>query len=1531
MALNNKYCIVVLVILVIFFMYVNIGYANNFIPSFNVDGLPLNYKIWQDMNLIAYGDFLTANTRTIDIKYYHDEKYQDMPLYFVDPNGIPCEYRYLGYTYEGNKMPNPFFPKDSSANTALDSRLWYKKPWKLSNNYLNEKSQINKAVSYNLPGANIVREYIESTVDFNILRAYDAQKKQVVSFNTQPDLVQFVNVESVPSTLNTGLARMLHKTKHSDWYQTFTIPQVKRKNETLISVQGDITNLEEIKFTPLDNKKTALVSIVAKLNDEAYFNPNNTSDLCDQSYMSFLQSSHYHRYDIEKWEIVVFSNGEQHIKTSHTNYGVNGVKETFRIDLSKEIIESNNIAISGKVIVHYVTGETSEMEFNVGQIDFTDSQFVRALFTANTDIKITEEGDITTSILNYQDFSQGDIDTYFFELKNLITGEKTDFYRGSSSNVFVNFNFYNFVHEDISSALAQLPAIGDQYFEYKLTQRVVGCFDDDVVSQNIRVSVMQEYQEIKIVSPSVTIPREVFDISPLGAIDSTDLANLKNVTVNVDNIEVDYNLFFSSSYNIANTIGELGENDKNILISLRYQSEDNINSYVYQWVKVKTSLPKVEVSVYGKLMENREISLVNNSINLNERLMDKFTLEYNWTYELIDGSGEILFDNKDESLKTFIVKGQSIYRFTLEVSNGSRITQPYSIDIPIYQDNPPAVIFNMWNTRLTRGENLVYDYSADSLEGDIITNEKLQIWFDKDNTEEYTELVLESCIHQLEDISFDKLGRYKLIVQVEEEFGHDTILQFVTEHDRQTTILTKYFEVANLSPLIQIYTNKPNSFANLDVLIMLDESLSQDNVSYVYENRVNITNNVRRLGYDARVKIWDLNTYQNTKQVNTAHETGEEYPPEELYFSQEGYLGVLQLENVVNDSYYEDQGRYISVTNSKTVYETTIYYCWTMYNQDGSIMGQYNHQNSPISYNQDGFSGTLHHYNSNLIDTTYDYYDDGSIRMVTLQYLGYYQGTVSKTETVWESDWVLVNDYTGYYNGEAVKSYKQEFTDEFRVNSAKYIIYLTDDDINSITDLTMVESLVGKEAEILTFADNEKGYLLIENIEDISQALSNMLDTVSDYLNLTTILLEEEMSFFAHVVDPEGDPISKTEWQVVQNPYAFDNPNGYASFASYEHSLDNYQIREGTYAEAFSKKGLYTIYARAKDSPSSRGDLSEFSNEASFTIAVHEKPIADFIIDYVYRSDYEMYELFLIDLSYDPDFQFSREDKGIKERRLKFIAGDKLKYELPRFVEPGTYQIEYIVSDIYGAWSEVKEKTLELSEEPKIKIINHIYYKHGDNIIFYEIDEHVIDYESNINIQYQAKDFTPLYDLISSNSVVVNGDKNNLSTTVVFYYEISEFEDYLIEVNISGERFRNDNTIASGYGFELEVDILGMCMEAKSEVDVKAIWLLAKEYEWVLNHVYQVSNEYSLELRGESFILEENPDSSINSRVIFIPVELSDGTYQGTIVVSNIRKKTYSVDENGKVVLEGHAYVEKEVPFYVKVHKSMYDDINIIS
>lgn len=791
-----------------------------------------------------------------------------------------------------------------------------------------------------------------------------------------------------------------------------------------------------------------------------------------------------------------------------------------------------------------------------------------------------------------------------------------------------------------------------------------------------------------------SIPTDAFDIVEFSASDGTDLSRIADRQVWVDGVPVDANLFFGGGY----VFGD--DKDGLVTVSMRWTpkpGEDKHGSNgcdTYRIVLVHDTKPRAQFKLFGDTFkENRKMSVDNTSRDPNAN--DPFVqatypiVSSQWSWSATDGSSDsdrrMGVDGADH--KEFLYKKPGEYVLTLTVTNAlGRTSDPYVLPFSVLQDYDPAVIFYPYSSQIARGEGVSLFLDAVSTDKDVITTTDFKVYYDVDNDETYSQLV-DSFGAPLSEYKppGNKLGRYRIVVTVNEDYGQATIPQFITAVDKHSTTQHFDFEVDNYIPYSDIYTDIPTVRQAVDAFFLEDKNLAQSKINYLNSNGVTISNQLRTKGADPTVNTWDMHTYTYSQPAATTVNTGG-YPSSTYVYSSGGYSGTLTLQSVMDNGSYNDFGSYQTVVDVPGHNETTVTYEQWCHGYAGNNV-YYDHPGSCSNSTSTAYTKATEH--TIWVETTY--------------------------RTVWVPNIQWVSNYYGTYSGTIYKDVRQPYTNPFvRSTSNKFVIYVSDDWINELGDFTKVKELT--DAKIILVGKpsikTQTGYdYFIENkgqpIEDIVQSVADYISTLNPPTASQTVLVNQTFQLLTDESDPENDPIAKRQTMYIHNENYFDNSIGHAAFAANEFN----EVKWGTETlrTSFTQTGEYRILRRVQDKPSTDPKLTAYnyySNNAETIVIVHRKPIAKADLDWTYDAGTNTYLTSWVDQSYDLDHNISDPvNKGIVDRKIKFTFSGETYYKIPDRLSAGTYHLEYLVKDIEGAWSEpfIMDFTLADTPPPQLK------------------------------------------------------------------------------------------------------------------------------------------------------------------------------------------------------------------------------------
>lgn len=775
----------------------------------------------------------------------------------------------------------------------------------------------------------------------------------------------------------------------------------------------------------------------------------------------------------------------------------------------------------------------------------------------------------------------------------------------------------------------------------------------------------------------------------------------------------------------------LGE-DKIYTYSIKYTDKDGIEDEYIGYVVVYTTKPKAQFKVTGTFKENRlieantDIASVNSSyLRANASIgTDLFTAQN------LEGSNTIIkYGTNNASKLAYIVKGQTAIGMQMRVTTsvpGSKIERSdipsgyftsdvYTYKLFVLEDHKPALIANIWNSVLTRNETIDFYYDAASVDEDILSISTYKIYYDADGNGTPEKLIKQGNYADYTDFTPTELGYYKIVFYAEETFGQPTLSQFITSTDKRTATIEREFYVDNLAPMTKIYTDIEYDFPEADVMVLNDQAVTRELNNTIVSERVNWINGLRQSGIAANVEVWDLHTYIYSQSASTTRNTGTSYPPSTRSYSSGGYSGTLSRYDVVNNRYRQDDGGYVTVTESQTFtasHSNTVS-SWGTYGEKGWSSNESESSPAPSSkyISSNGYSGSIPRTGTSQTYDSGTDYDESTWTWKRKQtYKAHYSGTLTKSATVWESDYNWYDDYTGYYSGTIYKNVKQTFTPTFRNGSDKYIVYFADSAVNNKPDIQSVLNK-GDARTILVSKSTARSQVSHSYWVDGTQSLENIMKAVNDIIkennpvdNRKLLLIGQTFETNVANFDMEGDPLSVIGFQYVQDANYYDNSMGIETGTRTSYSDTAFS---STVKSSFSKAGKYTIHRMIKDSPVGKASFGKTSNVPALDVYAHRKPIADFTLDWDYSPSDQKYRTTWVDLSYDLDHQFRDAEKGIRERQIMYRKTDgdnQWIYRVPDNLSPGTYELRYIVKDIEGVWSDPKTKTFTLSPEPEIEL-----------------------------------------------------------------------------------------------------------------------------------------------------------------------------------------------------------------------------------
>ncbi|MBI9014152.1 MAG: hypothetical protein JEZ08_18090 [Clostridiales bacterium] len=1226
--------------------YINDELSNSISSSQTIKGfeLLLNVELHKEKSILVYGTYEDVlklegknDFKIVDKGYYSNGSYRG-------------EYRSHGYTGTGGLYYSNDFPRDSDSGRTVSEKEWIYKFWtlidetpsKLTKDATNDKSPLYDEVRIRID--DMVNDVLKNSTNDSAPKDHENQGYAVADH---------MNVNTLNSTLFNGEGKMMQENAGRLWYQMFSTEKANGKEFKGQDITVEI--LEKGSYQVNQSGQSVIkVKVVGSYQDAGI--------LTDADKVIY-----YHEDEIKGINLSLSIGSKTLNYASRPNTSVDGhsaLEHTFEMTVDEGDITEGIITAKGMSYTEFYTPGGTAINTEVTAVDGDSiGGGLKSLFDVKDIQLMPDPSDpsktlpFTESMIEYTDYSIGEIDKYEITVANLSSNRKETFtYAGNPSA---------FTHD-----LYEWLIVDDEYSAYEVLQVVSNAHaEDDYIDH---FSFRREVK--KAIELELDIPHHVIDIDEIEARDNTNYGglNVKSKSLKIDGKDVEWDRFFSGNY-------FFGPTNSNYLaiIEIKVVSEDGIESIYKDAFNVHSSLPRTKLIAEGSMKENRKVSLYNRSLDVEDPFVTgKYPNVYSISYSAVDGSMENWkMKPVNDNHVDMLFKESGFYKATITATNGSGRTSSTDYHIGIVPDFEPNVYFNIWNNVLTRNETLDITYSADSLDGDSITSNNFKIYFDEDEDGEAEKLVFETTDKTL-PFTPTQLGFYKIVNSLEESFGEETIEAFITDADTKKKMVERVFYVDNLRPLVEIDLDIPENFQKVDMYIMSDENLNDLDIKKLREGRIDYNNDLRLYGLDVKAEYRDLKTYIQSQAIDTSYYYGGSYPPSARAYSSSGFTGTLARYNVTNNS-YED---YYTTSESYESCSTT------------------NVFNGYVNCDSGCMSSCRFAMGNNCEGGCCD--------------KDYTQKESCTTKTTTVRHYYTVNRYTGYYRGTATKAIKQPYTNPFRETSDKYVIYVSDAsfNLNDFNEMKLKADfeviLIGNEALRDSVGDE---ILFIENDgSDMDELIKKAIDVIgARYPFSSKYLIQVNDSFTLNQImfDTEGDPLTNYGYQYVQEE-VYDNSTGMETYARASYLADSSGF-SSYQATAFNKVGLFKIFALLKDS-TGQLNFDKDSNVSDVSVLVHRKPMADYVLDWTYDTKDSMYEVTFVDRSYDLDHQFSDAQRGIRDFKAmyKLQGASSWIYAIPSSLAKGTYEFRYSVKDMEGAWSDPKTTLFTLSEIPPPQLLS---------------------------------------------------------------------------------------------------------------------------------------------------------------------------------------------------------------------------------
>jgi len=1200
--------------------------------------LELNPELYNDLGLLVYGspfDLQKNDFKAVEGGYYRH-------------GNIPGEYRYHGYSMDGNVFTNQRFPNDAESGTPMSFKKWIHLPWQsLSGVYA---SALNNAA---LSGDPVVQSWFDRALPFPLLNSSNPEAPmRGGSYLPEAHLV----VLSTPSAGMPGEGRLWHYVDDRRWYQTVSLPDVvQNRQQTPLTLKVEILNKGTHRFGPRDT-----VSVKVRL----------TATLMDAAAMSNLtgKSLYQTRNEIQSWRFSEPAQVPRGLMSSQVFQTYNGIDSAQNATLTSEttlqvrrsdLDSHGNFTFSAETDITYLTGSKSPAivasdTCQIGSEAVPQAALQSAFSVA--DFHVTSRADLDQASVSYANQSCGPVTRYHFTFKAPETGQTDTFQLDAMSmkDQAVSVRLTNFVKSVMPEGIILR--------QIQVTQRVVdGSGGSHEITKAFNAVIGGESRAVDL---ELSLPEWSFDMLPYGAEDHSSHDLTAELTVTVDGQTVDSGHFFSGQFKFSEITGLLGAANDHVKVVVEAATADGVISFEEHWIEVVSTQPKAQLSFSGHQKVNRKLSIINDAPAAEDpRLAAAYPATYTFSYKAVTGSDTArrLLDLSPVE-KHLMYKSPGHHRVTLTAVNSlGRQAEPAVLDLVIIQDQRPAVIFNFLKGVVIRGEPVGALLDVSSTDGDLVGEPVIKIYYDPEADGTYEAFVGQYTKETIGDFAPQELGAYRAILEVAETYGQPTLESYITPSDTRKITVLREVLCQNLRPVQTVDLETPRTPEKVDVLLMLSPKLHEAERIQAGKDRIQQANTLRLSGLDALVHVWDLGEITERMPASTTQLFGTQYPPPTLQYTEGGYSGVLQRVSVQDNGRYVDYGGYDTVETCET---------------EQVLVGRYCPSADPF----------ICYVNGGYVDV-------------------YETREVCTTEQVWDSDLRWRSSYYGTYEGDISRTFEQTFDPEWlRLGASRYVVYsaLPGEILPEPEALTLKKTadaqwlMAGGSAQLSTGLGSE-----ILTADGSAQAMAAAIELISARHELRPyklLLLNESLTYHTVEVETEGDGLEGEVWGLRQDT-AFDNPlppqtftyldeNGASQAAQAAPQGQETPFYTMTPPQTMSSVGHFVVLRKLKDvTPKPDFDLE--SNIASAAFTVHRKPIASLTLKARFDILLNQYRLYWTDASYDPDHAVSDPNRGIVKHDFRIRAtGGNWSYGWPDLLPRGTYEADYVVWDLEGQLSD---------------------------------------------------------------------------------------------------------------------------------------------------------------------------------------------------------------------------------------------------
>lgn len=1487
----------VLALLIIFIISIPVSADER---PLNIKGLPYNYYLSGKYNMDIYGSAEQSSNGPEDICYETD--FPEYMFSFRDADGNLCEYRYLGQDYSGRRINNPQFPLSHNYVRGMGAIFWQQ---------TSELDQRNSYLHCRIAENEAEREvFVSSLLEALPFKPIARVGKSIDDFLINPHL--YIEILAYPKGGKPGKIAINSGNNAKDRLE-LSWPDRMRKLMSSFDFAWEIINLDELSFSAGETERDAVLSFNARMQSEHLYNnafvemggehfPGNIVD-------EYLQTVYYVEEDVRNWRLRVYvADGEEvYSEVFYANAGRGGIDYTVRVPIHHSLFRENVLNLQGVIEVHYENGEMQTLNLPQINLEREIRKYINDFYL---------HPDLYMDIWSFStdcgmaNLSVGDIENYSWRISSDIHPLIKEY----------NSNQPNHLPGYLQDYLRQLrnkipaPEVSSSYDFTINIQQIINGENENAVEKAFTVHYSYRNPHLpRVYGAGTGIRTTAYLDQPLNVQNNAYKYNVKEEKIYINEQQVSLEEFYSSNFTLESFCPTMQYNEQTLLLRHVISTTDgrDLNFYKQITVKPVKVLPELKISNQPLLGRRFNVSYRPMILPSYSQTPSWKTAYWRYSYNPMTAvertttayGNHFYVDRPGELTVGLVLHGR----------NGAEET---TWKIPVKKYTETALNFNIIPIG-SRKMAYVYDFSTEILE---MRSAVLELFLINDDGEKGRR-VHYYPIHEKPQGELDISVNGPLLARATFEVigkRHDGSGEYVT-----------LIEERNLAAFSQAprtwqeILNKP-IMPEVDLFVLFDQSVaSSTDPSHAVGRFEQI---LKRLGLDIRVDARDLAPAGTMKDKLVSQYFGTRYPDNYYYSDNIDYKGYLYLDKVFDHGKKETYLETTTQIREKEGQGRITSYAFTNYDQQGRIINSHSPGTLTIPHSDDGYVGVLDKYDVQLVMTNFSYYPDGSVKSKLKEFKGYFSGQVSKEVEVTEEVTYGPVDYSAHYKGQVRKQYDYQATPaEVRKLSDRYVIYYSQSgEINHPEELRRI--LESTQAELLLIGPEGMrlpGYEFTYLGDSYHSAIERFRVYCTSLYPQNKVMaypLGTEIKLCKVNSNAESSPIVYKSEQLVHNPSILDNHQGQDIHAEESFAAEKFVPGRVFETLPLSKVGIYELWRQIGD------DADRLSFPDKLSVIAHRPPVAEcnLLVDYIAADD--RHDITVSDNSYDPDYQYSRADRGIRQTRLYLIDEDGVRsgrHGIPDDLPPGEYTVEYYAQDWDFLWSEPYVTPLNVSGKKICKV--RISYRLGEREIFSEVLTKEVEKEEKWVLNLEPRDFLPAFEALDGKAKRVELSQENPEALVVFQYrEVDSFKDFKVE--ITSKQLRKNGTIPAGYGFSLEFSHPSLTSASTGE----AIWLENKPYTWMFGERYTVSNIYALQWYAGMLQLAINPDSENSLRQIFIPVELPDGKYSVRLKLQGLRVPKWKIDSNGQPEQDGFTMVSRDLSVEVHVQGNIYDKINTI-